>query len=105
MRSHHECAQQGGRRRPSVADSLPVICDQLRVFVPAALSQGIVRMKTECLVLQIFRSVAGSVCQLLSFVAVRSIPLLVAVLLSNGSPLFIPIAVYIWFRKAVQPLV
>jgi drug/metabolite transporter (DMT)-like permease len=75
------------------------------VFVPAALSQGIVRMKTEHLVLQIFRSVAGSVCQLLFFVAVRSIPLLVAVLLSNAAPLFIPVVVYIWFRKAVQPLV
>ena len=75
------------------------------IFVPAALSQRIVRLKTEHLALQIFRSVAGSVCQLLFFVAVRSIPLLVAVLLSNAAPLFIPIVVYIWFRKAVQPLV
>ena len=75
------------------------------IFVPAALSQRIVRLKTGHLALQIFRSVAGSVCQLLFFIAVRSIPLLVAVLLSNAAPLFIPIVVYIWFRKAVQPLV
>jgi drug/metabolite transporter (DMT)-like permease len=75
------------------------------IFVPATLRQGILQLKTEQLVLQIFRSVAGSICQLLFFVAVRSIPLLVAVLLSNAAPLFIPIVVYIWFRKAVQPLV
>jgi drug/metabolite transporter (DMT)-like permease len=28
-----------------------------------------------------------------------------AVLLSNASPLFIPLVVYVWFRKRVQPLV
>jgi drug/metabolite transporter (DMT)-like permease len=53
----------------------------------------------------LFRSVAGSVCQLLFFVAVRSIPLLDSVLLSNSAPLFIPLVVYVWFRKTVAPMV
>ena len=75
------------------------------VFVPPALTEGIARLKTDHLSLQIFRSVAGSVCQLLFFAAVRSIPLLDSVLLSNAAPLFIPLVVYVWFRKTVQPLV
>lgn len=75
------------------------------VFVPAAVTSGPANLKTQHFWLQFFRSLAGSVCQLLFFVAVGSIPLLDSVLLSNAAPLFIPIVVYIWFRKAVQPLV
>ncbi len=75
------------------------------VFIPAGLQLGLPRLKTDRFALQLFRSVAGSSCQLLFFVAVRSIPLLDAVLLSNAAPLFIPLVVYVWFRKAVQPLV
>ena len=74
------------------------------VFVPAA-AAGRVRLKTEHFWLQLFRSVAGAVCQLLFFMAVRSIPLLDSVLLSNTAPLFIPLVVYVWFRKTVRPLV
>jgi len=75
------------------------------VFVPAAAAGGRARLKTEHLGLQLLRSVAGSVCQLLFFIAVRSIPLLDSVLLSNAAPLFIPVVVFIWLRKPVQPLV
>lgn len=75
------------------------------VFVPAAVASGPADLKTRHLWLQLFRSLAGSVCQLLFFLAVGSIPLLDSVLLSNAAPLFIPIVVYVWFRKAVQPLV
>jgi drug/metabolite transporter (DMT)-like permease len=75
------------------------------VFVPSALAAGPSGLKTEHFWLQLFRSVAGSVCQLLFFVAVRSIPLLDSVLLSNAAPLFIPIVVYVWFHKTVRPLV
>lgn len=74
------------------------------VFVPSAARAGR-SLKTEHFALQLFRSLAGSVCQLLFFIAVRSIPLLDSVLLSNAAPLFIPIVVYVWFRKTVQPLV
>jgi drug/metabolite transporter (DMT)-like permease len=75
------------------------------VFVPSALRLGPAHMKTERLGLHVFRSLAGSVCQLLFFVAVRSIPLLDSVLLSNSAPLFIPVVIFIWFRKTVQPMV
>ncbi len=75
------------------------------VFVPSALTAGPAGLKTEHFWLQLFRSVAGSACQLLFFVAVQSIPLLDSVLLSNAAPLFIPIVVYVWFRKTVLPSV
>lgn len=75
------------------------------VFVPSGIAAGPSGLKTGHFWLQLFRSLAGSVCQLLFFVAVRSIPLLDSVLLSNAAPLFIPVVVYIWFRKAVLPLV
>lgn len=75
------------------------------VFVPNAVSIGPANLKTQHFGLQLFRSVAGSACQLLFFIAVRSIPLLDAMLLSNAAPLFIPLVIYVWFRKRVQPLV
>jgi drug/metabolite transporter (DMT)-like permease len=75
------------------------------VFVPSAAASGIDHLKTNHFWLQLFRSLAGSVCQLLFFTAVRSLPLLDSVLLSNSAPLFIPVMVYVWFRKSVQPLV
>jgi len=75
------------------------------VFVPFALGAGPGTLRTQHLGLQLFRSLAGSICQLLFFIAVGSIPLLDSVLLSNAAPLFIPLVVYVWFRKAVQPLV
>jgi drug/metabolite transporter (DMT)-like permease len=75
------------------------------VFVPPAILSGRAKLKTNRFWLHLLRSLAGSFCQLLFFVAVRSIPLLDAVLLSNAAPLFIPFVVYVWFRKAVQPLV
>ncbi len=75
------------------------------VFVPSAVASGPANLKTQHFWLHLFRSLAGSVCQLLFFIAVGSIPLLDSVLLSNAAPLFIPIVVYVWFRKTVQPLV
>jgi drug/metabolite transporter (DMT)-like permease len=75
------------------------------VFVPSAVSTGPARLRTEHFWLHLFRSIAGSACQLLFFMAVRSIPLLDSVLLSNSAPLFIPLVIYIWFRKTVRPLV
>jgi drug/metabolite transporter (DMT)-like permease len=75
------------------------------VFVPAALTSGVNHLKTDHFWLQLFRSLAGSLCQLLFFVAVSSMPLVDSVLLSNAAPLFIPLVVYVWFRKTVQPLV
>lgn len=39
------------------------------------------------------------------FVAVGSLPLLDSVLLSNAAPLFIPLVVWVWLKKKVQPTV
>lgn len=75
------------------------------VFVPAAARLGRAHFKTGHLPLHVFRSLTGSVCQLLFFLAVGSIPLLDSVLLSNSAPLFIPLVVFLWFRKTVQPVV
>ncbi len=75
------------------------------VFLPALARTGPGLLKTKHPGLQIFRSVAGSVCQLLFFIAVKSIALMDAVLLANAAPLFIPLVVWVWFRKTVQPLV
>lgn len=75
----------------------------LLVFVPSVARAGRAGLKTEHFQLQLFRSVAGSACQLLFFMAVRSTPLLDAVLLSNAAPLFIPLVVYCWFGKTVRP--
>ena len=75
------------------------------IFVPSAARSGRSGLQTAHLKLQIFRSLAGSVCQLLFFIAVKSLPLLDSVLLSNAAPLFIPLVIYVWFRKTVQPLV
>lgn len=75
------------------------------IFLPEAVKSGPALLKTQHLGLHIFRSIAGAACQLLFFIAVKSLPLMDSVLLSNAAPLFIPIVVYLWFRKAVQPLV
>lgn len=75
------------------------------IFIPEAAKAGPGILKTEHWAVHVFRSIAGSVCQLLFFVAVKSLPLMDSVLLSNAAPLFIPLIVYVWFRKAVQPLV
>ncbi len=77
----------------------------LLVFLPSAARAGRAGLKTELFWLQLFRSLAGSVCQLLFFMAVRSTPLLDSVLLSNSAPLFIPLVVYGWFGKTVRPAV
>ena len=80
-------------------------CISFLVFVPASVQQGLPILKTNHLLLHVFRSIAGSFCQLLFFVSVKSLPLMDSVLLSNAAPLFIPLIVLVWLRKPVQPLV
>jgi drug/metabolite transporter (DMT)-like permease len=75
------------------------------VFLPAVAKEGVGMLKTEHLALHAFRSIAGSVCQLLFFIAVKSISLLDATLLSNAAPLFIPLVVWVWCKKSVSPMV
>jgi drug/metabolite transporter (DMT)-like permease len=75
------------------------------IFLPEAAKDGPGILKTGHWKLHIVRSIAGAACQLLFFIAVKSLPLMDSVLLSNAAPLFIPIIVYVWFRKAVKPVV
>jgi drug/metabolite transporter (DMT)-like permease len=75
------------------------------VFVPSGIKAGPGILRTNHFWLHFFRSTAGSACQLLFFVSVKSLPLMDSVLLSNAAPLFIPLIIYVWFRKSVQPLV
>lgn len=71
-------------------------------FLPSGLRLGWGVLRTERLGMQIFRSIVGSICQLLYFLSLRSLPLLAASLLSNAAPLFIPIVVWIWLRKGIS---
>lgn len=71
-------------------------------FLPSGMRLGLQAMRTKRLGLQIFRSVAGSACQLLFFMSLRSLPLLDSSLLSNSAPLFIPIVVWVWMRKTIS---
>src|SRR4051794_9808372 len=71
-------------------------------FLPSGLRLGFGALRTERLGMQIFRSIVGSICQLLYFLSLRSLPLLAASLLSNAAPLFIPIVVWVWLRKGIS---
>lgn len=71
-------------------------------FIPSGMRLGPHAMRTQHLGLQVFRSIAGSACQLLFFFSLRSLPLLDASLLSNSAPLFIPVVVWLWIRKPVS---
>lgn len=71
-------------------------------FIPSGLRMGAAGLRTQRLGLQIFRSLAGSACQLLFFFSLSTLPLLDASLLSNSAPLFIPVVVWLWLRKPVH---
>lgn len=74
----------------------------LVIFLPLALKQGISGLATKHPELQIVRSIAGAVSQLLYFWSLGTLSLLDASLLSNASPLFIPLIVWWWLKKPVQ---
>ena len=74
-------------------------------FLPSGIRLGVSGMRTKRPGLQIFRSLVGSVCQLLYFLSLRSLPLLAASLLSNSAPLFIPVVVWVWLRKGISKTV
>lgn len=75
------------------------------IFLPLALRRGWSGLRTEHPEMQIVRSVSGSAAQLLYFLSLGTLPLLDASLLSNASPLFIPLIVWVWLKKPVQPVV
>ena len=75
------------------------------LFLPLALRGGTRSLATKHLPMYAVRSIAGSLAQLLYFVSLRKLSLLNASLLSNASPLFIPVIVWIWLRKPVNAVV
>jgi drug/metabolite transporter (DMT)-like permease len=77
----------------------------LLIFIPLVLKDGVNGLKSKRMGLMCFRSLAGSICQLLFIISVTRIPLLDSVLLSNAAPLFIPFVIWYWLRRTVQPIV
>ena len=57
------------------------------------------KLKTECFHLHLLRTFASISSMFCLYFAIRYLPLTDAVLLSYTRPLFIPIVVYLWFRK------
>ena len=77
----------------------------LLCFLPSGVRMGLGALRTKRLGMQIFRSIVRSVCQLLYFLSLRSLPLLAASLLSNAAPLFIPVVVWLWLKKGISKTV
>ncbi len=75
------------------------------VFLPLALRHGWSGLRSAHTSLQITRSIVGCAAQLLYFLSLGALPLLDASLLSNASPLFIPIVVWLWLKKPVSATV
>jgi len=71
-------------------------------FAPLALRHGRAGLATKRFPLYVVRSLSASGAQLLFFRSLAGLPLLDASLLSNSSPLFIPLIVFVWLRKPVR---
>lgn len=74
----------------------------LILFGPWALRRGFGELKTSRIALHILRAAAGMLSQVLMFAAVRKMPLVNAVLLSNSAPLFIPLVTWVWLKQRID---
>jgi drug/metabolite transporter (DMT)-like permease len=77
----------------------------LLLFAPWTFNQGLAPLKAKHPWLHVLRAVAGLLSQALMFVAVKKIPLVNAVLLSNSAPLFIPLVTWVWLRQKISTVV
>ncbi len=77
----------------------------LLIFAPWALRGGVASVKTKHPWLHVVRALAGLLSQALMFVAVKKIPLVNAVLLSNSAPLFIPLVTWLWLKEKIGTVV
>lgn len=77
----------------------------LVLFLPWVLRRSGGGVKTSRAWLHILRAVAGLLSQVLMFVAVKRMPLMNAVLLSNSAPLFIPLITWAWLKKKISGVV
>jgi drug/metabolite transporter (DMT)-like permease len=77
----------------------------LLLFTPWALGKGVSQLRTTRTWLHILRAAAGLLSQVLMFVAVKRMPLVNAVLLSNSAPLFIPLVTWAWLKERIGGMV
>ena len=77
----------------------------LALFTPWVLGKGISELRTSRTWLHIVRAVAGLLSQVLMFAAVKKMPLVNAVLLSNSAPLFIPLVTWAWLKERIGGMV
>jgi drug/metabolite transporter (DMT)-like permease len=77
----------------------------LALFLPWILRHGTAGIKTSRTALHILRALAGLLSQALMFVAVKRMPLMDAVLLSNSAPLFIPLITWAWLKEKIGGMV
>lgn len=77
----------------------------LILFLPWVLRGGTSGIKTTRIGLHVVRAITGLLSQALMFVAVKKMPLMNAVLLSNSAPLFIPLITWVWLRKKIGAIV
>ncbi len=77
----------------------------LLLFAPWAVSRGFSPLKTNRIWLHILRGLAGLLSQALMFAAVKKMPLMNAVLLTNSAPLFIPLIAWVWLKEKVGMVV
>jgi drug/metabolite transporter (DMT)-like permease len=77
----------------------------LVLFLPWVLRHGVSGVRTSRIGLHILRAIAGLLSQVLMFVAVKRMPLMDAVLLSNSAPLFIPLITWAWLKEKIGGIV
>ncbi len=77
----------------------------LVLFLPWFFRHGVAGLKTSRTWLHILRALAGLLSQALMFVAVKRMPLMDAVLLSNSAPLFIPLITWAWLKQKIGTVV
>lgn len=77
----------------------------LLLFLPWMLRHGTAGVKTSRLWLHVFRAVGGLLSQALMFIAVKRMPLMNAVLLTNSAPLFIPLITWAWMKEKISGIV
>jgi drug/metabolite transporter (DMT)-like permease len=78
-----------------------LIC--LVFIVPLALHGGVASLRTEKLGLHILRAASGTACWYALFLAIRTVPLTNAILLTFSAPLWMPVIAWVAFRQKASP--
>jgi drug/metabolite transporter (DMT)-like permease len=73
----------------------------LLLFLPWLMWGGWAELKTSHILLHVVRAMTGLLSQVLMFAALKKMPLMNAVLLSNSAPLFIPLVAWVWLKEKI----